>query len=101
MDRPYVVALRDGRALPAPARIAAECRFISALERALGDADSVAATLRAWAEARESQAHEIARETAAMAVRWPQAYQAAVTAGMRGLSGVSGIVFDVSLRRGA
>jgi hypothetical protein len=46
------------------------------LERALGDDDAVAATLRAWAEARESQAHEIARETPVMAVHWPQAYLA-------------------------
>ena len=100
MDRPYQVALQDGEVLPGPERIAAEIRFISALERTLGGAGEVCATYLAWVDASESQADELDAETAGRAVRWPQAYQAAARAGLHGVHGLHGAHFEVRLRRG-
>jgi hypothetical protein len=99
MHRPYTVALHDSRALPAPERIAAEVRFISALERTLGDPDEVVTTYKAWITANESQANEVDRTTAALAVRWPVAYQVATQAGLSGVHGTEEIAFDIRLAR--
>lgn len=99
MERNYTVALQDGRVLPGPERIAAECRFITAIERALGDSDEVATTYRAWMTATESQADTMDRTTAALAVRWPQAYQLASHAGLQGVYGVEDATFEIKLAR--
>jgi hypothetical protein len=99
MERQYTVALQDGRVLPAPDRIAAEIRFVSALERALGEPQVVAETLHAWQVASESQADQIDQPTAERAVRWPAAYEAAVRAGLAGLHGLDEAGFDVKLVR--
>jgi hypothetical protein len=93
MDCPYTVALRDGEALPCAERIAAECRFIIALEAALGAPDAIVATYMAWMKASESQA-DIEPQTATAAERWPMAYQRACEAGMRGVHGVAEAAFD-------
>lgn len=100
MDRPYQVALQDGEVLPGPERIAAEIRFISALERTLGGAWEVCATYRAWVDASESQADELDADTAARAVRWPQAFQNATRAGLQGVHGLRDASFHVRLHRG-
>lgn len=97
MERQYTVALKDGRALPAPDRIAAEIRFVSALERVLGEPDIVAETLRAWQVASEAQAGQIDQPTAERAVRWPAAYDQAVRAGLAGLRGLDQAGFEVKL----
>lgn len=98
--RNYTVALlADG--LPASERIAAELRFIGALERALGAPETVAKTYTAWIAASESQADEIDKRTAELAVRWPQVYQAAAQAGLRGVHGVQEAHFELRLARGA
>lgn len=68
-------------------RIAAELRFIEALERALGAPEAVAQTYTAWMVASVSKTAEIDKQTADLAVRWPQVYQAAAHAGLRGLHG--------------
>lgn len=101
MDRPYMVALQDSKVLPGPERIAAECRFISALERTLGNPDTVAAMYRAWITANEWQADAMDRTTAALAVRWPKAYQLAAQAGLQGVSGVEEPAFEIRLARPA
>ena len=101
MDRPYTVALHDCKVLPGPERIAAECRFISALERTLGDPGEVAATYRAWVIASEVQADALDRTTAALAVRWPQAYQVAANAALTGVRGVEDTGFEIKLARPA
>ena len=101
MERPYTVALQDGKVLPGPERIAAECRFISALERTLGDPQEVVATYRAWITASESPADAMDRTTAALAVRWPKAYQRAAHAGLNGVEGIEGAAFDLQLARQA
>lgn len=100
MERRYTVALQDGHVLPAPERIAAEIRFVSALERALGEPDAVAETLRAWQAASESQADEIDKPTAERAVRWPGAYEQAARAGLAGVYGLREASFEVKLARG-
>jgi hypothetical protein len=100
MDLPYQVALQDGEVLPGPERIAAEIRFISTLERSLGGVAEVCATYRAWVDASESQADQLDGPTAARAVRWPQAYQAASRAGLQGVHGLQGAHFEVRIVRG-
>jgi hypothetical protein len=99
MERQYTVALQDGKVLPGPERIAAEVRFISALERTLGDPQEVVAAYSAWIAASESQANEIDRTTAALAVRWPEAYERATRAGLHGVHGIEQAEFDVKLAR--
>lgn len=99
MERQYTVALRADQVLPAPERIAAEIRFVSALERALGEPAAVADTLRAWQAASESQADEIDKPTAERAVRWPSAYDQAVRAGLAGVQGLRDAIFEVKLAR--
>lgn len=93
MDRPYTVALRDGKALPTAERIQAECRFITALEAALGTPDAILATYTAWTQANESQG-EIGPQIASMAARWRTAYRRACEAGMRGVYGITDVTFD-------
>ena len=97
MERQYTVALQDGRVLPAPDRIAAEIRFVSALERALGEPQVVADTLRAWQVASHARADELDPPTAERAVRWPAAYDQAVRAGLAGLKGLEQAGFEVRL----
>jgi hypothetical protein len=101
MDRPYTVALQDGKVLPTPERIAAECRFISALESGLGGPEGVAATYRAWIDASESQLHVTDRRTAALAVRWPTAYHSAAKRALTGLSGLEHPTFEIRLAQPA
>ena len=101
MDRPYTVALQDGKVLPGPERIAAECRFISALERTLGDPGEVVATYKAWITANEAQADAMDRTTAALAVRWPKAYQVATNTALAGVYGVEEPAFEIRLARPA
>lgn len=98
MDKPYTVALRDAD-LPVPARIDAEVRFARELERALGGAEEVAETYRAWLEASESEANQLAAGTAALAVRWPRAMDAAVQAGLRNIGDIGEAHFEVRLER--
>jgi hypothetical protein len=95
MERQYTVALQDGKVLPGRERIAAELRFINTLERMLGDPAEVVAAYKAWIAAGESQAADIDRTTAALAVRWPPAYERATQAGLTGVHGVDEAEFDV------
>ncbi|HZY18243.1 MAG TPA: hypothetical protein VFE82_07155 [Ramlibacter sp.] len=97
MERTYSVALEDGRALPAPERIAAEVRFIRALQVTLGDPDQVVATYRAWMEAWESQAQDVDRGTAALAVRWPDAYGRASQVALACVFGLEAAAFHIRL----
>ena len=85
MERPYTVALQDGRVLPVPDRIAAEIRFASALERALGEPQVVAETLRAWQAASQSRADELDPPTAERAVREKKSMKALRPVGTLGL----------------
>lgn len=97
MVRPYSVALQTEDGLPAPERIAAEVRFISALEQALGDPEEIVETYQAWVLASESQASDIDAASAALAVRWPRAYQVAAHAGLTGIFGIQDARFEVKL----
>lgn len=72
-------------------------RFISALERTLGDPAEVVETYRAWVLASASQASDIDRTSAALAVRWPKAYQLAAHAGLTGMFGIKDAQFDIKL----
>lgn len=95
-DRTYTVAL-VAEGLASSDRIAAELRFIAALERVLGAPQAVASTYGAWISANESQADEIDQETAELAVRWPQAFQIATRAGLRDLHDIVEAVFELQL----
>lgn len=99
MERQYTVALQADQGLPALERIAAEIRFVSALERVLGEPAAVADTLRAWQTAGASQADEIDKPTAERAVRWPAAYDQAVRAGLAGVQDLQEASFEVKLAR--
>lgn len=100
MTKPYTVAFCDARELPARERIEAEVRFVKALERALGGEDSVAEVYKAWVDASESEANQIDIATAAKAVKWPRAFDAARQAGFNKLGDVGDAHFEVRLERG-
>lgn len=98
MPKPYIVALQDASALPPPIRIEAEVRFARELERALGGEEAVAEALSSWMEASESEASTLDAATAASAVRWPRAVEAATRAGLSKL-GECEAYFEVRLDR--
>jgi hypothetical protein len=99
MDRPYIVALQDGNALTGPERIAAECRFISSIEKSLGEPRNVASAYEAWVAASESQATDVDGATAALATKWAEAYELAARAGLVGVGGCDDGGFDVRIAR--
>ncbi|MFC5499437.1 hypothetical protein ACFPOE_17965 [Caenimonas terrae] len=99
MSHPYTVALEDAQDLPSSNRITAETRFAASIERALGGADAVASTYRAWVNASESDASHLDRDTAALAVQWPRAFDAARQAAMRDIGELPGAHFEVRLER--
>ncbi len=99
MTHPYTVALEDAPELPCSNRITAEARFAATLESRLGGADAVATTYRAWVNASESAASDVDQTTAALAVRWPGAYDTARQAGLREVGELPGAHFEIRLDR--
>lgn len=93
----YSVKLDCSHPSAACERIAAELRFIAALESALGGPDRVAEAYRAWVAASNAKASEIKREAAEMAFRWPSAYQAAAAQGLAGIQWSGTPVFEIQL----
>lgn len=98
MDKPYSVALQGVEGLPAAERIAAEVRFIKALERSFGSAEAVVEVYRAWREASDSDASELSAETSSLAVKWPKAFDMAQHAGLKNI-GASDAHFELCLER--
>ncbi len=100
MESPYTVALVDARDLPFPARICAEVRYASELERLLGGPEQVARTYNAWVEVSQSEAAATDRQTIAVAERWPRAAEAAMRAGYRTLGDIgSDAHFEIAVNR--
>ena len=93
----YTVALRDFPDLQDKDRIAAETRYIRALERQLGGADAVAQALRTVLRLEESDGSDISAEDKATAGRWVKAANAAREAGYQSLGESEGAYFDVQL----
>lgn len=101
MDHPYTVALIvEAVELPTAARIEAEKRYASTLERNLGGPDEVAAVLKAWQAANDSALQDIDQLTADTAVRWPRAADRAQQAAMGSIGELPGAHFEVRLPRG-
>jgi hypothetical protein len=101
MNHPYTVALVvDAVELPAAARIEAEKRYASTLERNLGGPDEVAAVLKAWQAVNDSALEDIDQLTAETAIRWPRAADQAQQAAMRPIGELPGAHFEVRLGRG-
>ncbi len=98
MDKPYSVALQGIDGMPSNERIAAEVRFIKALEKSLGSADAVVAVYRAWLDASECDATELTAETSSLAVRWPKAFDVAQRAGLKNV-GEGDAHFELHLQR--
>ena len=92
----YSVTLADFPAAPPDAVHAAEARFRSALEKALGD--QVELTLRAFQNASESSGNELSKDEVALAGAWQKAYEAAKLAGFRDLGESQEAYFEVRLR---
>ena len=99
MTHPYTVALVDAQPLPSSARIAAEARFATALERALGDAEQVASAYRAWRAGHEGAAEEMDKESIQLGLRWHRAADQARQAGFRDLGEMPGAHFEVRVAR--
>jgi hypothetical protein len=99
MNEPrYVVKLDCERgAITARERIAAELRFITAAERALGGTEGVAFAYRASVAAADAQANEIDGGTVALARRWIEAYKAAAGKALDGLYGIEEPNFTIRL----
>ncbi len=86
--------------LPAAARIEAEKRSASTLERNLGGPEEVAAVLKAWQAANDSALEDIDQLTADTAVRWPRAADQAQQAAMDSIGELPGVYLEVRLPRG-
>lgn len=83
MDKPYTVALLGWPELPAPARIAAEVRFIIEFERALGGLDGIA---QAYAEQEEViESLQGPDDLRPLHTSWARSKEIAALAGWRGL----------------
>ena len=100
LKHPYTVALVDAADLPAIRRIEAEKRCARSLESALGSPEAVAAALKAWTEALDSQPDELSADTMALAARWHRVADQARQAGMRDLGDMAGAHFEFHLQRG-
>jgi hypothetical protein len=76
MTTPYTVRLVGAGILPVAARIAAEVRFLTELERILGGQNGV---IRAWGEgsALEQPGLIVPPETPQMTTTWDEAFRAA------------------------
>jgi hypothetical protein len=98
MDKPYSVSLQGIEGLPPAEAVAADVRFIKALERALGSSDAVVEVYRAWLEASESDATEISSKVWALATQWPKAFQTAQQAGLKNIGECEGH-FELHLDR--
>ena len=92
----YSVTLKDFSSAPPDAIHAAEARFRSALEKALGD--QVEPALRAFQNAGESSGNELSKDEVALAGAWQKAYEAAKLAGFRDLGESQEAYFEVRLR---
>lgn len=91
----YTVTLVDFPAAPPDVIHAAEARFRSALDKALGD--QVAPTLKAFQSASESSANELSKDEVKLAGDWATAYAKAKDAGFRGLGDSNEAFFEVRL----
>lgn len=98
MDKLYSVSLLGIEGLPAAEAVAADVRFIKALERALGSSDAVVEVYRAWLEASESDPSEVSSEVLALATQWPKAFQTAQQAGLKNI-GECEAHFELHLER--
>ncbi len=101
MNDLYSVVLVDAGDIPMTERIAAEVSFVRELERAFGSSEQVARVYRAWADATESDATILDRNTAELAACWPKAAEAAYRAGFRGLGDMGEAHFEIRLNRSA
>ena len=99
MVHPYTVALVDAGGLSPALRIRAETRFAATLEHALGGTEQVAAALRAWTAANESDPAALNKNTVHMAMRWPRATSLANEAASQELGTPRDACFQVTLTR--
>ncbi len=93
----YTVALCDFPGLPDKDRMAAEARYIRALERQLGGDEVVEQALRTVLRLEESDGDDVNSEDKATMGRWTKAVNAARQAGYQGLGEAEEAYFEVRL----
>lgn len=97
IDSLYTVFLIDFPELPLKERMVAERRYGTALEKALGSPERVAAAYGAWCSASDSDEAEISAEQAKQAKTWLRAVDRARVAGFQGLGESEAAYFEVRL----
>lgn len=94
---PYSVTLTDAGHVPPSVRFQAELRYVKTLERQLGGAEQVAASLRAMQAANDGGDEFLTASERELAKLWPRAADAANQAGFEKLGDLYGAHFDVRL----
>lgn len=95
-ELPYRVSLRDYLELPLKDRMNAELRFCKALERKLGDAETIARIAAAGMRVAEDNSGDVSTEDMQLAGQWFKAYDLARQAGFSGLGESQEAYFEVS-----
>lgn len=91
----FTAKLREFPGLPPDYIATAEKRFLTTLEKELGD--NVGRIFKAYSSAAESGIEEMNEDERALASAWPKAYDKAKSAGFRDLGAADEAYFEVRI----